>query len=229
MSQASYPVTARTTPSRHADRVGYDRAGAHAVLDEALICHVGFVVDGQSVVLPHLHARVGDDLYLHGSTGARALLAARDGGLAVCVTVTLVDGLVLARSAFHHSINYRSVVIHGVAEEVTDRSAKRAALAALVEAVVPGRSAAVRGPSGKELAATTVLRLPLDTASVKTRTGPPVDDEADHDLPYWAGVVPLHVVAGTPQPAPDLRQPLATPEHVAGWARPHDPSAAVGP
>lgn len=221
MTHDSYEVTARTTATRHQDRVSYDRPFAHAVLDEATVCHVGFLIDGQPVVLPQLHARVGDQLYLHGSSGARALRAARDGGLPVCVTVTLVDGLVLARSAFNHSINYRSVVIHGIAEEVTDEAAKQAALASLVDAVVRGRSAAVRGPSRKELAATTVLRLPLENVSVKTRTGPPADDEADLGLPYWAGVLPLSTVSGVPEPAPDLPISIPTPAHVTGWDGPN--------
>ena len=220
MSSESYPATGQTTATRHQDRVSYDRAAVHAVLDEAVLCHVGFVIDGRPVVLPQLHARVGDDLFLHGSSGARALRAARGQGLAVCVTVTLLDGLVLARSAFSHSLNYRSVVIHGVAHEVTDEAAKQAALAALVDAVVPGRSAAVRGPSRKESAATTVLRLPLENVSLKTRTGPPVDDELDLDLPYWAGVLPLRVASGPAQPALDLRPSITTPAHITGWARP---------
>ncbi|WP_375483664.1 pyridoxamine 5'-phosphate oxidase family protein [uncultured Jatrophihabitans sp.] len=216
----TYETTARTTGTRHRERLGYDRAAVHAVLDEAVFCHVGFVVDGEPVVLPQLHARVGDELFLHGSSGARALRAARDGGLPVCVTVTLVDGLVLARSAFNHSINYRAVVVHGRAEEVVDPAAKQAALSALVDAVVPGRSADVRGPTPKELAATTVLRLPLTEASVKTRSGPPADDEADLDLPYWAGVLPLVPLrAGTPQPAPDLPGGVAVPDHVRSWSR----------
>ena len=216
----TYPTTARTAGTRHRERIGYDRAAVHATLDEAVHCHVGFVVDGEPVVLPQLHARVDDDLYLHGSTGARALRAARDGGLPVCVTVTLVDGLVLARSAFHHSINYRAVVVHGHAVEVTDPDVKRAALGALVDRVAPGRSAHVRGPSGKELAATTVLRFPLVEASIKTRTGPPVDDDEDLALPYWAGVLPLTPQrAGTPEPAPDLAAGIAVPEHVTGWTR----------
>lgn len=219
MTHGSYQVMAQTTPTRHKDRVSYDRLAAHAVLDEAVVCHVGFVIDGQPVVLPQLHARVGDQLYLHGSSGARALRAARNGGLAVCVTVTLVDGLVLARSAFHHSINYRSVVIHGTAEEVTDESAKQAALASLVNAVVPGRSAAVRAPSRKELEATTVLRLPLENVSVKIRTGPPADDEPDLELPYWAGVLPLSSVPGNPEPAPDLLASIPAPAHITGWVR----------
>ncbi len=141
--------------------MSYDRAAVHAVLDEALICHVGFVHDGEPVVLRQLHARVGDRLYLHGSTGARALQAARGAGLQVCVTVTLTDGLVLARSAFHHSINYRSVVAHGTAHLVDDDAERRAALTALAAAVAPGRSEHTRPPSRKELAATAVLRLEL--------------------------------------------------------------------
>ena len=219
MSLGSYPVTARTQPTRLAERASYDRSAVHAVLDEAVLCHVGFVVDGAPVVLPQLHARVGDQLYLHGSSGARALRAARAGGLAVCVTVTLVDGLVLARSAFHHSVNYRSVVVHGLAVEVTDEADKRAALAALVDGVVPGRSDHVRGPSRKELAATTVLALPLQEVSLKTRTGPPNDDGSDLALPYWAGVLPLAVSPGPAVPSPDLVGPTATPEHVSSWRR----------
>ncbi|MDQ6935727.1 MAG: pyridoxamine 5'-phosphate oxidase family protein [Actinomycetota bacterium] len=221
MPDPSYPLTAQTTPSRRTTRLVYDRAAVHAVLDEAVLCHVGFVIDGKPVVLPQLHARVGEQLYLHGSTGARAMQAATDdGGLAVCVTVTLIDGLVLARSSFNHSINYRSVVIHGIAKELTREADKQAALAALVEAVVPGRSAAVRGPSRKELAATTVLRLDLEAVSIKSRTGPPDDEESDLDLPFWAGVLPLASLPGTPAPAPDLSTAIPTPDHVTSWARP---------
>jgi nitroimidazol reductase NimA-like FMN-containing flavoprotein (pyridoxamine 5'-phosphate oxidase superfamily) len=220
MPSESYGRTAQTTPTRYRDRTSYDRDAVHAVLDEALICHVGFVIDGQPVVLPQLHARVGDDLYLHGSSGARALHAAGDGGLPVCVTVTLLDGLVLARTAFHHSVNYRSVVIHGIAEQVTDEAAKLAALSALVDAMIPGRSAAVRGPNRREAAATTVLRLKLENASLKTRVGPPVDDEPDLELPYWAGVLPLTLTAGVPEAAPDLTPSRAVPAHLAEWARP---------
>ena len=216
----SYPPTARTTPTRHAERVGYDRDLVHAVLDEALLAHVGFVVDGRPVVLPQLHARVGDVLYLHGSTGARAMLAARNGGLDVCVTVTLVDGLVLARSAFHHSINYRSVVVHGTATPVADPDEKAAVLAALVGHVAPGRPDEVRGPDRRELAATTVLRLPLREVSVKVRTGPPIDEPEDLGLPYWAGVLALATVAGTPVPAPELPETAEVPGHVRAWHRP---------
>jgi nitroimidazol reductase NimA-like FMN-containing flavoprotein (pyridoxamine 5'-phosphate oxidase superfamily) len=219
----SYSVTARTAPTRKPDRVHYDRAAVHAVLDEALVCHVGYVVDGRPVVLPQLHARVDDRLYLHGSTGARALRTARAGGLDVCVTATLTDGLVLARSAFHHSINYRAVVAHGTATLVDDPMEKEAALVALVEAVAPGRSAGTRGPTVKELAATAVLRLDLAEVSLKVRTGDPVDDPEDHALPHWAGVLPLAVVAGAALPAADLPSAALVPAHVSGWARPGGP------
>jgi len=217
MDAATYPPTPRTTPTRLRERVGYDRAAAHAVLDAATICHVGFVVDGRPVVLPQLHVRVGDDLYLHGSTAARALRTAGVDGLEVCVTVTLVDGLVLARSAFHHSVNYRSVVAQGRAELVRDEQEKAAVLAALVEAVVPGRSSGTRAPNRRELAATAVLRLPLREVSVKTRSGPPSDDPEDLDLPHWAGVLPVSTRRGTPEPAPELGQ-APVPEHVRAWS-----------
>jgi nitroimidazol reductase NimA-like FMN-containing flavoprotein (pyridoxamine 5'-phosphate oxidase superfamily) len=216
MSTEAYPPTARTTPTRSRDRVDYDRAAVHAVLDEATVCHVGFVVEGRPVVLPQLHVRVDDDLYLHGSTAARALRTAADDGLEVCVTVTLVDGLVLARSAFHHSVNYRSVVALGRAELVRDEREKALVLDALVEAVVPGRSAGTRAPNRRELAATAVLRLPLREVSVKARSGPPSDDPEDLDLPHWAGVLPLSTRRGTPEPAPGLTQ-LPVPEHLRAW------------
>ncbi len=216
----TYPASPRTDPSRKSQRVGRDRATVHAVLDEAVVCHVGFVDDdGRPVVLPQLHARVGERLYLHGSTGARALRRAADGGLDVCVTVTLVDGLVLARSAFSHSVNYRSVVALGTATVVTDPDEKTAALTAFVDAVVPGRSAGSRPADRRELAATTVLVLPLEEVSVKVRSGPPSDEAEDLDLPHWAGVIPLRTVPGTPEPAPDLAGDVPVPEHVAHWRR----------
>ena len=217
---STYTPTDRTTASRLPERVSYDAQAVHAVLDEALVSHVGFVVDGRPVVLPHLHARIGSTLYLHGSTGARALLKARGEGIDVCVTVTLLDGLVLARSAFHHSVNYRSVVVHGTAHLVDDAAEKDAALHALVEAVARGRSDGSRPPSAKELAATAVLRLPLEEVSVKSRSGPPNDDDEDLELAHWAGVLPLSTVARTPVPAPELPADRPLPEHVAQWARP---------
>lgn len=220
MTSDQYTPTARTTGTRLRERVSYDREAVHAALDEAVLCHVAFVVDGAPVVLPQLHARVGETLYLHGSTGARALRRAADGGLDVCVTVTHLDGLVLARSAFHHSTNYRCVVVHGRAVPVTDAEEKDAALRHLVDAVVPGRSDHVRGPSRRELAATAVLRLDLHDVSYKSRSGPPGDDEADLGSPWWAGVLPLRqAVAGEPEPAPDLATGIDVPVHVSGWSR----------
>ena len=216
MSTDAYPPTDRTTPTRLRERVGYDRAAVHAVLDEAVLCHVGFVVDGRPVVLPQLHVRVGDDLYLHGSTVAPALRTAAQDGLEVCATVTLVDGLVLARSAFHHSVNYRSVVAQGRAALVREEDEKAAVLDALVESVVPGRAAGTRRPGRRGLAAAAVLRLPLREVSLKERSGPPGDDPDDLDLPHWAGVLPLGVRRGAPVPAPELADtPL--PEHVRAW------------
>jgi uncharacterized protein len=215
-----YPQTPRTSPSRSAQRVSYDHETVHAVLDEAVVCHVGFVVEGRPVVLPHLHARVEEVLYLHGSTGARAMHVARCDGLEVCVTVTLLDGLVLARSAFHHSVNYRSVVVYGTAAVVQDSQETTTALAALVEAVAPGRTGGTRPPSRTELAATTVLRLDLHEVSVKVRNGPAIDDPEDLGLPYWAGVLPLVTSPGTPQPNDDLPDGVAVPEHVSAWKRP---------
>ena len=196
------PPTERVRVRRLPQRGVYDRAAVDAILDEALVCHVGFVVDGQPYVIPTIHARVGDVLYVHGSAASRMLRTLRE-GVAMSVTVTLLDGLVLARSAFHHSMNYRSVIALGRGAEVTDPVEKRAALDAIVEHVAPGRSAEVRPPSDLEMKATLVLRLPLDEVSAKVRTGPPVDDEEDYALPCWAGVIPL---ALQPQPAvPDPR------------------------
>jgi nitroimidazol reductase NimA-like FMN-containing flavoprotein (pyridoxamine 5'-phosphate oxidase superfamily) len=216
-----YPATARTVPTRQRDRACFDAEAIHAVLDAAPICHLGMVVDGEPLVLPTIHARVGDRLYLHGSTGSRlARLAAAgpaDGpaGVPVCVTVTLLDGLVLARSQFHHSMNYRSVVVRGRAELVTDPDERARALAAVVEHVVPGRSSASRPGDARELAATAVLRVPLREATLKQRSGGPNDDPDDRGLPYWAGVIPVTSITGTPQPAADLRAGVALPQHVS--------------
>lgn len=190
------------SPTRLRERVSTDRAAVDAVLDEALVCHVGLVVAGRPHVLPTLHVRVGDTVYLHGSTAARMLAAARPGPLPVCVTVTVVDGLVLARSAFHHSINYRSVVIQGDATLLTDVAGKEQALAALVERVATGRSGASRPPNARELAATAVLAVPIAgdrcDVALKRRGGPPADDAQDMALEHWAGVVPVRLVAGEP-------------------------------
>lgn len=212
--------TGRTTLRRHPERGEPDRAALHALLDEALVCHVGLSTDEGPVVIPTTHARHGEQLVLHGSPASRLLRGAGGDGTPVCVTVTLVDGLVLARSAFHHSVNYRSAVIFGHATPVEDPTAKAEALHRLVEHVAPGRMADARPPSAKELAGTLVLSLPLDEASVKVRTGPPVDDEADLDLPVWAGVLPLSLVAGPPEGDPLLDHGIPVPPYVSRYARP---------
>ncbi|MEU4398757.1 bifunctional pyridoxamine 5'-phosphate oxidase family protein/GNAT family N-acetyltransferase [Micromonospora orduensis] len=204
-----YPPTARTIPHRSRDRMSYDREAAHAVLDEAYHCALGFTVDGQPRVLPTLHVRIGDTLYLHGSTGSRPLLAARgDDGLPVCVAVTVLDALVYARSQFHHSASYRSVVAHGTARLVTDEREKSAMLTALVEKVGAGRSTDTRPPSRRELAETAVLALPLREVSVRSRTGGVREDDADLHLPHWAGVLPLRLTAGRPEPDAGVTAPL---------------------
>lgn len=216
-SSGSYAATDRTVPTRYRDRTFYDRALVHSILDEAYVCHLGFIRDGAPVVLPTLYGRVGESLYVHGSTGARAqrMAGAADPGLPVCLTVTHVDGLVLARSAFHHTINYRSVVVHGTAHQVTDAAEKRAALDALVDHVVPGRAADSRPATDKELAATSVLRLDLTEVSARVREGGPNDDEEDLGLPYWTGVVPLAKGYGTPEPAADLAPGIPVPGYLA--------------
>jgi nitroimidazol reductase NimA-like FMN-containing flavoprotein (pyridoxamine 5'-phosphate oxidase superfamily) len=201
---ADYPATARTVPTRLRERATYDTDTVHAILDEALVCHVATVVDGEPRLLPTLHARVEGTLLLHASVGgplARAAVAAGDAGVPVCVGATLLDGLVLARSAFHHSVNYRSVVVHGRATVVAGDAERLAAMDAFVRHVLPGREDDVRRPTRKELAATAVLAVPLDEVSAKVRTGPPVDDDEDVALPHWAGVVPLRTTFGAPQPA----------------------------
>ncbi|MER7111366.1 pyridoxamine 5'-phosphate oxidase family protein [Streptomyces sp. NPDC000229] len=217
MSATRYEPTDRTVPTRSRDRASYDRELVHAILDEAYVCHLGFVRDGAPVVLPTLYGRVGERLYVHGSTGSRPLRMAggADPGLAVCLTVTHVDGLVLARSAFHHSLNYRSVVVHGIAHQVTDPEEKRTALDALVDHVVPGRSTDSRPADAKELAATAVLRLDLEEVSAKLRTGGPNDDPEDLTLPHWAGVVPLRTAYGVPVPASDLGPAIPLPDYLA--------------
>jgi uncharacterized protein len=217
MDTDRYQRTERTRVRRLPERAAYDRATVHAILDEGFLCHVGFVVDGQPYVIPTGYARVGDTVFLHGSTGSRLGLRP---GMDVCVTVTLVDGLVLARSAFHHSMNYRSVMAIGRTRPVTDPGEKEAALRALVEHIVPGRSDEVRGGDSRELAATAVLALPLAEVSAKVRTGPPKDDEPDYALPIWAGVLPLALTPGEPAPDPVLDPSIPTPAHVASWSRP---------
>jgi hypothetical protein len=198
------PASERTRLRRRPERGRYDRETIHAILDEALVCHLGFNVDGQPFVIPTTFARVGDRLYVHGSAAGRTMRALATGA-PVCVTVTLLDGLVLARSAFHHSMNYRSVVVLGHAVEVTDSEERLAAFEAIVEHVLPGRWNEVRWPTEQELRATTVLRLPLDEASAKVRQGGPLDDEEDLALDCWAGFIPLRLRVEEPVAAPDLR------------------------
>jgi len=209
-------MTERTRVRRLPKRGVYDRETVNAILDEALICHMGFVVDGAPVVLPTIHWREGDTLYVHGSAASRMLRSLRE-GVEACVTVTLLDGLVLARSAFHHSMNYRSAVIFGTAREVTDREEKLRALDALVEHVVRGRSAEVRAPNESELRQTLVLALPIEEASAKIRTGGPVDDEEDYALPVWAGVVPASLVFGSA--VPDDGVGVGVPGYVSSYSR----------
>jgi nitroimidazol reductase NimA-like FMN-containing flavoprotein (pyridoxamine 5'-phosphate oxidase superfamily) len=203
MSSPLTVPTERTTLKRLPNRGSHERATIQAILDEALSCHVGFVVDGQPFVLPTIHGRIGERLYLHGSAASRMLRTLSD-GVPVCVTASLIDGLVLARSAFHHSMNYRSVVVLGTARPVVDPVEKLEALRAIVEHVVPGRWDEARQPSEKEMKATLVLGLPLAEASAKTRTGPPLDDEEDYNLPCWAGEIPIRLAALDPVPDPRL-------------------------
>lgn len=212
----SYEPTDRTVPTRSPGRASYDRELVHSILDAGYVCHLGFVRDGAPVVLPTLYARVDEHLYLHGSTGSRPLrMAGRtDHGLPVCVTVTHIDGLVLARAAFHHSVNYRSVVAHGTARQVTDPQEKTAALDAVVDHVVPGRAADSRPGDAKELAATAVLRLDLEEVSAKVRTGGPNDEPEDLGLPYWTGVLPVTSGYGTPIPADDLAPGVPVPAYL---------------
>ncbi len=191
----------------------YDRESINAILDEGIICHVGFVANGQPFVIPTGYARVGDELYVHGSAASR-MLRELSRGVEVCVTVTLLDGLVLARSAFHHSMNYRSVVILGRAELVADADEKNKALEALTEHFVPGRWKDVRWPTELELKATSVLKLPITEASAKIRTGDPVDDDEDYSMDVWAGVIPLTMAAGEPVADSKLSPGIAIPEHV---------------
>jgi nitroimidazol reductase NimA-like FMN-containing flavoprotein (pyridoxamine 5'-phosphate oxidase superfamily) len=198
----------RTRVRRLPDRAAYDADAIAAILDEGVVAHLGFVVDDQPYVVPMLHARVGTAIYVHGSPASRAIRAL-GAGAAACLTVTHLDGFVLARSAFHHSVNYRSVVILGRAAPVTDPTEKVAALEAFMERVTPGRWAEVRTPDAAELKATAVLRMDLDEASAKLRTGGPHDDEGDLEWPAWAGVVPVRLVAGPPEPAPDLATGIA--------------------
>ena len=213
-----FPQTTRTTLKRLPKRGHYEHDTVYGILDEGFICHVGFVVDGGPVVIPTGYARVGDKLYVHGSQASRMLRRLAE-GVDACVTVTIVDGLVLARSAFHHSINYRSVVVFGRATVVTDREEKLAALFAFSDHVIRGRWNEVREPTDDELKQTTVLCIPLTEASAKIRTGPPIDDEEDYQLPVWAGVLPLRLMTGEPVKDPRLGEGIEVPEYVVNYQR----------
>jgi nitroimidazol reductase NimA-like FMN-containing flavoprotein (pyridoxamine 5'-phosphate oxidase superfamily) len=210
----SLPATDRTRLKRLPDRGAFDVQTIYDILDAGRICHIGFISNGAPVVIPTGYARVEDRLYVHGSAASRMLKTLAQ-GVDACVTVTLLDGLVLARSAFHHSMNYRSVVVFGKATLVEDREEKIAALTAFTEHVLAGRWQELRPVTKQELKATSVLRLPLSEASAKVRTGPPKDEEEDYALPIWAGVLPLVTSFGEPQPDPRLKGPLPISKSVA--------------
>jgi len=204
---------ARTSVMRHPERGAYDRSTIFAILDDGFLCHAGFVHEDQPFVIPTLYCRVGDTLYLHGSPLSRMIGCLGD-GIPLCITVTLLDGIVLARSAFASSVNYRSVIVLGQGRAVTDSDEKQRAMQALVEQVVPGRSGDAREPNPRELAATAVIAVSLDEASAKVRSGPPKDAAADLELSVWAGEVPLHLVMGQPIPDPELAPAIPVPEYL---------------
>lgn len=214
----TFTETERTKLKRLPKRGHFDRETVYGILDEGFICHVGFAPEGQPVVIPTGYARAGDNLYIHGSQASR-MLRTLSGGVDACVTVTLIDGLVLARSAFHHSMNYRSVVIFGRATPVEEREDKLSALLALSEHIVRGRWADVREPTEQELRQTTVLSMPILEASAKVRTGPPLDDEEDYAMPIWAGVLPLRLETGRPIKDPRLPEGIQIPEYVLNYKR----------
>jgi len=211
-------ATERTRVRRLPKRGAYDSETINSILDEAFVCHIGFVVDGQPYVIPTGFARIDNDLYIHGSSASRMLRSLAE-GVQVCVTVTLVDGLVLARSAFHHSMNYRSVVILGKATLVEEPQEKGRAMEALTEHIVPGRWKDVRWPTELELKATSVLKVPIEEASAKIRTGGPVDDEEDYTIDIWAGVLPLELVSGQPIEDERLTQEIELPKYNQDYKR----------
>jgi uncharacterized protein len=217
MSETQIP-TARTRVVREADRAVYDRETMYQILDEGFLCHVGFVVDGQPFVIPTSYGRKDATLYIHGSAASRMLRQMKE-GVSVCITVTLLDGLVLARSVFNHSMNYRSVVILGKATLVDDPAEKLEALRILSEHILPGRWDDSRQPNERELKATSVLRVPIEEFSAKVRTGPPIDDEEDYAFPTWAGVIPLAMTVGEPIDDPKADPPRATPSYIRGYSR----------
>lgn len=213
------PPSDRTTVKRLPKRASYDRDTIHAILDEGLVCHVAFTVDGQPTVIPTIYVRIGEAVYLHGSPASRMLQLVQRGA-EVCIAVTIVDGLVLARSAFHHSINYRSVVLFGRGSEVREPERKNAVLRTLSEHLIAGRWDDTRGPSPDELRKTLVVSIPIDEASAKVRTGPPLDDEPDYDLPFWAGVLPLRLAAGVPVADSRLKPGIEPPAYLRDYRGP---------
>jgi nitroimidazol reductase NimA-like FMN-containing flavoprotein (pyridoxamine 5'-phosphate oxidase superfamily) len=213
LREGQRPATERVRVKRLPERGVYDRDTIDAILDEGRICHLGFVHDGQPLVIPTIHARDGDRVYVHGSTASRTLRTLR-GGLPACITVTILDGLVVARSVFEHSMNYRSVIVLGTAQAVEDSDEKLAGLRAISEHVLPGRWKEARLPNPAELKQTLLLALPLDEASAKVRTGPPEDQEEDYDLPIWAGEVPLRLTWLPSRPDPRLRPDVEIPPSV---------------
>jgi nitroimidazol reductase NimA-like FMN-containing flavoprotein (pyridoxamine 5'-phosphate oxidase superfamily) len=217
MSESQSP-TARTRVVREADRAVYDREAVYRILDEGFLCHVGFTVDGQPFVIPTSYGRDGARLYIHGSAASRMLRNLKE-AVPVCITVTLLDGLVLARSVFNHSMNYRSVVILGKARLVDDPAEKLATLRVLSEHILPGRWDDARQPNERELKATSVLRVPIEEFSAKVRVGPPIDDEEDYSFPTWAGVVPLEMKSGLPVPDAQLNPLREAPEYVRSYSR----------
>ncbi len=214
-----YPHTKQTTVQRIPEHARYDRATVHAILDEALMCHVGFVSDGRPFAIPTIHARVGDVLYLHGSSESRMLTALQQ-GIPVCVTVTLLDGLVFARSVFNHSMRYRSAVILGNGRRVADPDEKMAALKAIADHVCPGRWEDARGPNAKELEQTDVVCVPVDEASAKVSDGPAWDSPEDRDLPAWAGILPLKLTPGAPVADDSVPRGTPAPEYLSDYQRP---------
>jgi nitroimidazol reductase NimA-like FMN-containing flavoprotein (pyridoxamine 5'-phosphate oxidase superfamily) len=221
MADTPIDQTPRTTLQRVPERASYDRDLIYGILDEGLVCHVGLAVEGQPYVIPMSYARRGDHLILHGSSASR-LLTQLSEGAPTCVTVTLLDGLVLARSATHHSVNYRSVMVFGFARTIRDPEKKREALRFLVEHTVPGRASDVRPPNNAELAATIVVELPIKEASAKTRSGPPQDAEADMHLLAWTGVLPLRTTTLEPEPDPTMAPGTDVPRYVSGYRRPSE-------
>jgi uncharacterized protein len=217
-SSESLIKTDKTTIKRLPQRGNYDRELVYQILDEGLICNIGFAVEGQPFVIPTAYGRIENKLYIHGSPASR-MLHHLQSGLQVCVTVTLLDGLVLARSAFHHSMNYRSVVIFGTAEIVEDLQQKLVALKAFTEHIIPQRWDEVRIPNPQEIQGTLVLALPINEASAKIRTGAPLDDEEDYNLPVWAGEIPLEIVAKNPIPDPKLTPEIPTPNYAIDYSR----------